>query len=215
MIEGDGEKMFKPLNPWDERFSQDEYVYGTEPNVFIKQMASKLQIGEVLAIAEGEGRNAVFLAQQGHRVTTWDFAPSGLEKTRKLAESEKVEVKTELVDLWEATWKEDQWDSIICIFGHFPKELRLKTLQNVKEAVKPGGSFLCEVYSINQLDYKTGGPLSIDMLYRPEDFLQVFKDWDVEHFFFGETERFEGKLHHGRCHVIQFCGKKPGRGGER
>lgn len=201
--------MFKPVNPWDERFSQDEYVYGIEPNVFIKEMASKLPTGDVLAIAEGEGRNAVYLAQLGQYVTTWDFALSGLEKTCKLAEGKQVEVKTKLVDLREANWEKNRWDTIICVYGHFPKELRLKTLENVKEAIKPGGSFLCEVYSINQLDYKTGGPTSIDLLYQPEDFLNVFKEWNVIHFYYGETERYEGKLHHGPCHVIQFFGKKP------
>lgn len=203
------EKMEKPLNQWEQRFSQKEYVYGKEPNQFVSSMAPLLQPGTLLAVAEGEGRNAVYLAGLGHEVTTWDFASSGLEKTKKLAEEKGLKVHTEWVDLWEAPWKKEKWDTLVCIFGHFPRDLREKTLQGIKEAVKPGGFFLCEVYSVYQLPYKTGGPQILDMLYSPEEFLAVFKDWEIVHFFLGETERHEGSLHDGKCHVIQFFGRKP------
>lgn len=201
--------MDNPHNQWDDRFSQQEYVYGTEPNQFVATMAPRLRPGSLLAIAEGEGRNAVYLAGFGHEVTTWDYASSGLKKTKKLAEEKGLRVQTEWVDLWDAPWKKENWDTLVCVFGHFPRELREKTLHGIKEAVKPGGFFLCEVYSIYQLTYKTGGPPTLDMLYSPEEFLEVFKDWEILHFFLGETERYEGKLHHGLCHVIQFFGRKP------
>ncbi|EME74164.1 tellurite resistance methyltransferase [Bacillus sonorensis L12] len=197
------------MNFWNTCFQDENYVYGTEPNAFLSDSQKKLQLtGNALAIAEGEGRNAVFLAEQGMNVTSWDYAESGLKKTKKLAEARNVEVKTELVDLNEASWKKDQWDEVVCIFGHFPEELRRKTLLGVKEAVKPGGFFVAEVYSIHQIPYKSGGPQESEFLYRPEEFLHIYSDWRIVHFFLGEAVRHEGDLHNGLSHVIQFIGQK-------
>ncbi|MDQ0214370.1 2-polyprenyl-3-methyl-5-hydroxy-6-metoxy-1,4-benzoquinol methylase [Oikeobacillus pervagus] len=198
------------MNHWDQRFRDKKYVYGTEPNVFLTEMQPKLHLtGDALAIAEGEGRNAVYLAEQGMNVTTWDFAKSGLEKTKKLAGSRGVSVQTQLVDLNEAQWQENQWDEIICVFGHFPPEVRKKALQGVKQSIKPGGYFVTEVYSHYQIPYNSGGPKVLDLLYAPEEFLHTFKDWRILHFFTGEVDRYEGELHNGLSHVIQFVGQKP------
>ncbi|USK84727.1 SAM-dependent methyltransferase [Peribacillus asahii] len=198
------------MNPWNTRFENENYVYGTEPNAFLADMQPKLSLsGDALAIAEGEGRNAVFLAEQGLDVTAWDYAQSGLMKTTKLAESCGVSVETALVDLNVAEWGENRWDELVCIFGHFPKELRQKTLQGVKAAVKPGGYFITEVYSIHQIPYKSGGPRELELLYTPEEFLEAFVDWRIVHFFMGEVVRNEGELHNGLSHVIQFVGQKP------
>ena len=198
------------MNHWHTRFQAEKYVYGKNANAFITELHQKLNLsGDALAIAEGEGRNAVFLAEQGMNVTTWDYAQSGLDKTKELAKERKVEVNTELVDLDEAVWDENKWDEIICVFGHFPTDLRRKTLQGIKQAVKPGGYYLTEVYSHYQIPYKSGGPPNVDFLYKPEEFLDVFHDWHIVHFFMGEVTRHEGKLHNGLSHVIQFVGQKP------
>lgn len=198
------------MSHWDNRFKADHYVYGKEANAFLTEIHHKLDLsGNALAIAEGEGRNAVYLAEQGMNVTTWDFAQSGLDKTEQLAKERGVTVSTELVDLNEANWKENTWDEIVCVFGHFPTDLRVKTLQNIKKAVKPGGYFVTEVYSHYQVPYKSGGPPVVDMLYKPEEFLTTFSDWRIEHFFMGEVMRHEGDLHNGLSHVIQFAGQKP------
>lgn len=195
---------------WNERYEDEKYVYGTAPNVFLREIQPSLPVsGEVLTIAEGEGRNAVFLAEQGLDVTAWDLAESGLEKVNKLAKKQGVRVKTELVDLAEVTWQQKQWDEIVCIFGHFPGDTRMKTLKGVKEAVKPGGYFVAEVYSTHQLPYQSGGPKDLDFLYQPEEFLREFSDWRIIHFFLGEVTRQEGDLHNGLSHVIQFVGQKP------
>ncbi|MGO4886290.1 class I SAM-dependent methyltransferase [Anaerobacillus sp. MEB173] len=198
------------MNFWHTRFQDEKYIYGTEPNVFLADIQKKLGLlGHALAIAEGEGRNAVYLAEQGMDVTTWDYAESGLEKTKKLAETRGVSVSTTLVDLNEAIWQQNQWDEIVCIYGHFPESLRKKTLQGVKHSVKPGGYFITEVYSHDQIPYKSGGPKDIELLYKPEEFLETFSDWRIVHFFIGEVTRHEGELHHGLSHVIQFVGQKP------
>jgi cyclopropane fatty-acyl-phospholipid synthase-like methyltransferase len=197
------------MNQWNERFKSEDYIYGTQPNVFIADMHKKLQLsGDALAIAEGEGRNAVFLAEQGMNVTTWDYAQSGLEKTQKLATKKGVTINTELVDLNEANWDKEKWDEIICVFGHFPENLREKTLNGIKGAVKPEGHFITEVYSPYQLPYKSGGPKEDSLLYKPEEFLKMFSDWKIIHFFMGEVMRDEGEFHKGLSHVIQFVGQK-------
>jgi len=165
--------------------------------------------GNALAIAEGEGRNAVYLAESGLNVTTWDYAESGLEKTKKLADEKGVAVSTELINLNEANWHSKEWDEIVCIYGHFPEALRQQTLQGIKKAVKPGGYFLSEVYSPYQIPYKSGGPKNQEFLYKPEEFLKTFSDWRINHFFMGEVTRHEGELHQGLAHVIQFVGQKP------
>jgi len=198
------------VNHWNTSFQTEDYVYGREPNVFLTEFQKKVKTsGDALAIAEGEGRNAVYLAEQGMKVTAWDYAESGLAKTKGLAEERDVVVSTELVDLNEAIWEKDKWDEIVCIFGHLPTALRQKTLQGVKEAVKPGGYFLTEVYSHYQFPYKSGGPQNLDFLYKPEEFLKTFADWRIVHFFMGEVVRHEGELHNGLSHVIQFVGQKP------
>ncbi|CAM4017962.1 SAM-dependent methyltransferase [Lederbergia lenta] len=198
------------MNHWHTRFQTENYVYGKEANAFLTEFQKEIKVtGDVLAIAEGEGRNAVYLAEQGMNVTAWDYAESGLAKINKLAEERGVVVSTELVDLKEANWSKAKWDEIVCIFGHFPVELRKRTLQGIKEAVKPGGYYLTEVYSHYQIPYKSGGPKDLNFLYTPEEFLQNFADWQIIHFFMGEVVRHEGELHNGLSHVIQFVGKKP------
>jgi hypothetical protein len=198
------------MNHWNSRFQAEKYVYGKEPNVFLSEMQKKLQLtGNALAIAEGEGRNAVFLAEQGMNVTAWDYASSGLEKTKRLAGERGVKVQTKLVDLQEAAWEHNYWDELVCIFGHFPTELRETTLQGVKKAVKSGGYFITEVYSQHQIPYNSGGPRDLGLLYKPDEFLRTFNDWRIVHFFMGEAVRHEGELHNGLAHVIQFVGQKP------
>ena len=198
------------MNPWHTRFQNENYVYGTEPNVFLVEVQKKLDLkGDALAIAEGEGRNAVFLAEQGMNVTAWDYAQSGLAKTEKLAQKRGVSVTTKLVDLNDAMWVENQWDELVCIFGHFPSKLREKTLEGVKQAVKSGGYFVTEVYSSYQIPYQSGGPQNPELLYAPEEFLKTFEDWRIVHFFMGEVVRNEGELHNGLAHVIQFVAQKP------
>jgi cyclopropane fatty-acyl-phospholipid synthase-like methyltransferase len=196
---------------WNERYQADDYVFGTEPNAFVRAIAERLvPSGKTLAIAEGEGRNAVFLAKQGHQVTTWDYAEAGLVKCRRLAAQHQVEVQTQCVDLQVVDWAQEQgrWDQVVCVFGHFPPDLRKKTLQGVKQAIRPGGYYISEVYSTSQLAYGTGGPKDVALLYRAQDLLDAFTDWHIIHFFVGEVYREEGTGHHGLSHVMQLLAQR-------
>ena len=195
-------------NTWHERFSTEEYIYGKEPNQFVVEAAQHLPKGKVLCIAEGEGRNSVYLASVGNEVTAWDFAPAGLEKTKRLADEKGVSVTTELHNLADVLWEDEQWDAIVHIFGHFPEDVMNRTLSGIKKALKPGGYYVSELYSKEQLKYGTGGPRDEAMLVDPKEMLRQFDDYFVKHFQIGEVTRVEGQLHTGTAHVVQSIFQK-------
>ncbi|WP_217586091.1 class I SAM-dependent methyltransferase [Lentibacillus saliphilus] len=194
---------------WDERFSEVDYTYGEHPNAFIKEKADLLSSGATIgAFAEGEGRNAVYLATLGHTVTAYDQSTVGLQKTKQLAERHHVSVHTEAADLTKNTIPADLYDAAIMVFGHVPKEDQHFFIQNIIQSVKRGGLILFEVYSESQLTYQTGGPPSIDHLYDPAEILAWIKPYTCRHFYYGEAERHEGARHTGTGHVIQVVIQK-------
>lgn len=196
-------------NQWHERFGSEKYVYGEEPNQFIEAQAYRLEKGnKIVAFAEGEGRNAVYLARKGLIVTAYDYALNGLKKTEALAERFDVQVKTEQKDLIHDSVPIEKFDVAIMVFGHFAKKDQKTVFDNLVSAVKPGGLIIVEVYSEDQIRYGTGGPKTVDMLYDPSDLLKWIKEYNVLHFFYGEQERVEGELHTGVGHVVQVIIEK-------
>ncbi|BAH43847.1 conserved hypothetical protein [Brevibacillus brevis NBRC 100599] len=196
-------------NIWNERFHSEEYFYGEEPNVFIEQQAYRLEQGQkVIAFAEGEGRNAVFLAKRNLQVTAIDYAESGLQKTKKLAQKHSVDVITQKMDLLEEGVPSEEYDAAIMVYGHFHKNAQTMILNKMKKAIKPRGIMMLEVFSEEQLKYGTGGPQDLDMLYDPREILAWCKGHEVVHFFYGEQERVAGKAHTGLAHVIQLVLRK-------
>ncbi|KOS27711.1 methyltransferase [Bacillus anthracis] len=191
-------------NFWNDRYKSDEYYYGETNNEFIKQQAFRLiNHNKVIAFAEGEGRNAIFLAKQGHKVTAIDYSEDGLEKTKKLAKKHNVEVHTKKVDLLADSLPVDEYDAAIMVFGHFHNDHQKMILDKMIQTIKPGGLIMFEVYSKKQINYGTGGPKDVDMLYDPIDILTWCEKHKVIHFFNGEQERVEGKGHTGLADVIQ------------
>ncbi|HDR5292680.1 TPA: class I SAM-dependent methyltransferase [Bacillus anthracis] len=191
-------------NFWNDRYKSDEYFYGETPNVFIKEQAFRLiNHNKVIAFAEGEGRNAIFLAKQGHKVTAIDYSEDGLEKTKKLAKKHNVEVHTKKVDLLADSLPVDEYDAAIMVFGHFHNDHQKMILDKMIQTIKPGGLIMFEVYSKKQINYGTGGPKDVDMLYDPIDILTWCEKHKVIHFFNGEQERVEGTGHTGLADVIQ------------
>jgi 2-polyprenyl-3-methyl-5-hydroxy-6-metoxy-1,4-benzoquinol methylase len=194
---------------WNNSFSDKDFVYGETANLFIQEMSSLLPArAKVGCFAEGEGRNAIFLAKQGHDITTFDQSEVGLEKTKQLAEKNNVQVKTVQMDLIHEKPKEGQFDAAIMVFGHVPKEGQQFLIESMFDAVKPGGYVIFEVYSEDQLAYGTGGPPAKNMLFDPADILKWTKDHKYLHFYYGEAERHEGKRHNGLCHIIQAAVRK-------
>ncbi|WP_079509283.1 class I SAM-dependent methyltransferase [Mesobacillus jeotgali] len=191
-------------NSWHARFGSEHYVYGEEPNQFVKEQSYRLEKGsKIAAFAEGEGRNAVYLARQGHEVTAYDYAENGLNKTEALAERYDVKVSTVLKDLIHDSVPVEEFDAAIMVFGHFRKNDQKNIFGKLVSTVKPGGIILLEVYSEDQVHYGTGGPKTVEMLYDPSDVLEWIKGHKNLHFFYGEQERVEGELHTGTGHVIQ------------
>lgn len=196
-------------NQWEQKFESEEYVYGEEPNAFIEAHAYRLEAQKrIVAFAEGEGRNAVFLARQGHDVTAWDYTQNGLKKTQKLAERYNVKVETGQKDLIHDPVPSEEFDAAIMVFGHFFKKDQKPVFEKLISVIKPGGIIMLEVYSEDQLRYQTGGPKRTDMLYDPRDLLEWIRGYKVLHFFYGEQERKEGIGHTGTGHVIQVILKK-------
>ncbi len=196
-------------NEWHERFLSETYIYGKAPNTFVTDIVDKLPAGgNVLCIAEGEGRNAVYLAKQGFSVTAWDYAQSGLDKTKTLAEEHGVHVETALRDLEDVEWGTEQWDAIVHIFGHVPEPILQRTFKGVNQALKVGGYYVSEMYTKEQLRYGTGGPPVASMLIDPKMILEAFESYFFAHFYIGEVTRYEGVLHTGRAHVVQSLLKK-------
>ncbi|AXF57666.1 class I SAM-dependent methyltransferase [Salicibibacter kimchii] len=189
---------------WDNSFSDQDFVYGQKENVFIHEMSSIIpDHSNVGCFAEGEGRNAVYLAKLGYDVTTYDQSTIGLEKTKTLASESNVDVKTVQIDLTKEKVNTYQFDAAIMVFGHVPKTDQPFLMENMIDSVKPGGYVIFEVYSKDQLKYQTGGPPSLDMLYDPSEILNWMKDYTCIHFYYGEATRNEGKRHSGLGHVIQ------------
>lgn len=194
---------------WDNSFSDKDFVYGERENVFIHEMSDIIPAhSKVGCFAEGEGRNAVYLAKMGHDVTSFDQSTIGLKKTKTLAQENHVKVDTVEIDLTKEKVGSNQFDAAILVYGHVPKNDQPFLIDSMINSVKPGGYVMFEVYSEDQLDYKTGGPQSVDMLYNPADILHWIKDYKCIHFYYGEATRNEGKRHNGVGHIIQVVIKK-------
>lgn len=192
---------------WDERYSNHEFVYGTEPNDFLREEVDRLPRGRILCLAEGQGRNAVFLAGRGDQVTAVDGSAVGLARAEELAESRGVSLHTVHADLSDYD-PGTGWDAVVCIFGHFPPALRTRVLRGAVQALRPGGALLMEVYSTEQLGRGTGGPPVVDLLYDLEEMRTDLEGLDLE--IARETERDvqEGAFHGGLSATIQILGYK-------
>lgn len=199
---------------WDERYRGDGYYYGTEPNSFLT--ASKGHItpaGAVLCLAEGEGRNAVWLARQGFAVTAVEQSAYGLAKGRQLAAQYQVEVNWCQADLNHFEMGEAQWDGIISIFAHLPPQLRQQVHQRVVTALKPGGAMVLEAYNPAQLNYATGGPRDPQWLMTCERLRDELPGLHFELLHQLEREVIEGVGHTGLAAVVQMVARKPLDGG--
>lgn len=192
---------------WNERYSAEEYIYGTEPNAFLAEHA-KMLVGPVLSLAEGEGRNAVFLASLGIDVLGVDSSEVGLAKARKLAESRSVNIRTEVVDLAQYEPPADAFGAVVSIFAHLRSALRARLYPLIARSLKPGGVILLEAYSKEQIKRNTGGPKDVDMLMSAADLERAFPDCEVVLLQELEREVVEGTFHTGVASVVQFLGRK-------
>ena len=205
--------MKTPISKWNERFlASEDYVFGKEPNAFlVRQAASRLKPGmTVLAVADGEGRNGVWLAEQGCDVWSMDSAPAASKRARMLAAERGVSMHVITADATEMDWNERQFDMVVGIFFQFANpQLRAKLFSGMKQATKSGGYLLVEGYGLKQLEYKTGGPGIPEHLYTLELMREHFGDMAIEVLEEYDAQLSEGKGHHGMSALVDLVARKP------
>jgi len=198
------------VNIWDERYAGDDYLFGTEPSAFLLAQLHLLKPGmSCLAVADGEGRNGVWLAQQGLQVLSVEASPVALKKARKLAIQRKVSVNFELADLEHWQWGENRFDVVVAIFVQFaPPGMREKMFGHIKRCLKAGGLLLLQGYTPRQLEYKTGGPSQAENLYTEPLLRGEFSDMEWLHFAEHDKEIKEGAGHSGMSALIDLVARK-------
>lgn len=194
---------------WNERYGEAAFVYGLEPNEFLVFAAPWLPAGSaVLSLGEGEGRNALFLVKAGHQVVAVDQSDVGLAKAALLAREAGCSVSTQVADLADFDLGDDRYDAIVSIFCHLPAALRQSIHTRIKRALRPGGLYITESYSPEQLQYDSGGPKDGEMLVALEELTREFADFEQLHAYAGTREVNEGEFHRGLAAVTQFVGRK-------
>jgi SAM-dependent methyltransferase len=195
---------------WNERFSKPDYHFGTEPNEFLKRQAHLLKSGlKALAVADGEGRNGVWLAGEGLDVHAIDFSANGIAKARKLAAQRGVTLAIEQADIHTWDWPDAIYDVVVAIFIQFstPAE-RATVFAGIRKALKPGGLLLMEGYRPEQLKYGTGGPKEVDQLYTRALLEQEFGDFASVDIREHDSVLHEGARHVGMSAVIDLVARK-------
>jgi 2-polyprenyl-3-methyl-5-hydroxy-6-metoxy-1,4-benzoquinol methylase len=196
---------------WNARYSTDAYIFGTAPNVFLASQQDLIRPGmRALAIADGEGRNGVWLAEQGVQVHAIDVSPPALEKARKLAAERGVTLETEQVDVLNWAWPEGAYDLVVAIFIQFaPPPERDRIIEGIRRTLKPGGLLILQGYTPKQIEFATGGPGNPANMYTSELLRGWFGDWDIRHLVEHESVISEGTHHHGMSALIDLVAKKP------
>ena len=194
---------------WDQRYAEEGYAYGERPLPFLVEMLPHLPVGETLCLAEGEGRNAVFLASHGFQVSAVDQSETGLAKARDLADRHGVSLTTTQADLANFDLGSKRWDLIVSIWAHLPSALRVPLHRQVVEGLRPGGALVLEAYTPGQLQFGTGGPGDVDLLMTLQGLRQELSGLELRVGREIEREVQEGKYHNGTSAVVQILAFKP------
>ena len=197
---------------WNERFDKEEFIFGKEPNEYLVKSAARYlkQNDRVLCIADGEGRNGVWLAKQGMQVVGFDASDIALVKAKQFAKENQVEVEYSFSDTDSFDWQANTFDAVVAIFIQFADPaMRERIFQNVYQTLKPGGIFILQGYTPKQLDYKTGGPSAIEHLYTEESIQELVNDFEVLELVSYEKVLNEGARHSGMSALLGLVAKKP------
>jgi ubiquinone/menaquinone biosynthesis C-methylase UbiE len=206
--------MINPKTFWNKRYESNDYAYGTEANEFFKKTLDQLKIrGKLLLPAEGEGRNAVYAAQKGFEVTAFDISNNGKKKAEKLAKTKGVSINYLVGDIFDLSFKDNDFDAVALIYTHFPPVMRSKIFKKIKDLVKPKGYIILEGFSKANITYrknnpKIGGPDQLDMLFSIENVLQDFNGFKTLLIEEVDENLNEGFYHNGVGKVIHYIGQK-------
>lgn len=197
-------------NTWNRRFESPGFVFGTEPNAWLREQAHHWKPGQrVLCVADGEGRNSVWLARQGLQVDAFDIAEAGVAKARSLAADAGVHVNFAVCDGDAVPWPAMQYDGVAAIFVQFADPaMRTRLFANMLRCLRPGGILVLQGYTPQQLVYKTGGPSIASHLYTPGLLREAFADTDVLALREYEADLAEGHGHHGRSALIGLVARR-------
>lgn len=196
---------------WNARFATDDYIFGTAPNRFLVSQSHLVEPGQrALSVADGEGRNSVWLARQGLEVEGVEISPRAVEKARKLAAARGVKVHLEVEDVRAWNWPRSRYDVIVAIFIQFasPPE-REQLFRNMRRALKAGGLLILEGYGVAQIEHGTGGPPCADHLYTSEMLRGAFGDFETLSLQEREDWLEEGSRHVGRSALVDLVARKP------
>ena len=199
-----------PAGTWNRRFSESGYLFGTEPNAWLRDHADVWEAGQrVLSIADGEGRNSVWLAQRGLMVDAFDISEVGVRKARDFARITGVKVNFAVADVATLDWPPSLYDGVAAIFFQFADPaLRARIFEGIVQCLKPGGTVVLQGYTPKQLEYRTGGPPIASHLYTPELLREAFRDCDILALEEYETVLAEGTGHKGQSAVIGLVARK-------
>lgn len=199
-----------PQHTWNQRFAADHYVFGEAPNAYLKSQAAHLVPGTALAVADGEGRNGVWLAQQGLEVDAFDFSENALRKAQALAQSRQVAVNWVHSDWQSFGWRPAHYNNVVGIFFQFATPEERSTLfARMLDSLKPGGTLIIQGYTPRQLDFNTGGPGKLAHLYDESLMLDAFGDLDILDLRTYEAEMAEGTGHQGMSGLLGLTARKP------
>jgi SAM-dependent methyltransferase len=195
---------------WNQRFQQTDYIFGVEPNEYLRANAERLAPGRrVLCVADGEGRNSVWLARQGHRVDAFDISAVGVAKARKLASQAGVDADFQVVDCEQWRWNADTYDAVIAIFVQFADpSMRERLFANMVRTLKRGGLLILQGYTPKQLEYKSGGPPFVSHLYTQELLREQFAALHIVELREYEAVLTEGTQHAGRSALVGLVAQK-------
>ena len=199
-----------PKETWEQRFDNDSYIFGVEPNEYLRSQLKLLKPGNVLSIADGEGRNSVWLAKKDFEVDAFDFSSNAIRKAQRLADANNVIVNFHNSDWQSFNWKKNHYDNIVGIFFQFASpEDRMKIFNHIDASLKPGGVVVLQGYSTAQLKFNTGGPGKLDHLYDEDLLRQAFAGFEVQVCETYETTLQEGAGHSGMSALVGFVARKP------
>ena len=193
---------------WNERYAASNFAYGKDSNQFLKENLHFLPNGKVLFAAEGEGRNAIFAAKNGFEVSAFDYSESGQQKALVLAQEHCISINYIVSDVLELPYEKESFDALVLIFAHFPAEIRKQAHFKLLELLKPGGKILFEAFSKEQLNYTSGGPKDVDMLFSEEEVRNEFPGISFDSLSTEKIVLDEGLFHQGEGVVVRFIGTK-------
>lgn len=210
-MSGPGDKPFSdPAGNWNRRFAGDDYLFGTAPNLWLREQAHHWQAGQrVLCVADGEGRNSVWLARRGLQVEAFDIAEHGVAKARRLAAAQGATVDFQVASCDDYAWPQAAFDGVAAIFVQFADPaMRERLFTNIVQSLKPGGVLVLQGYTPKQLDYRTGGPPVLSHLYTEALLRQALAGMEIDELREYEADISEGSGHKGHSALIGLVARR-------